>query len=179
MIPIYGYWDEQKVVPKARNYFGRLFHIDRGVTQGYPVSRMIFNIVLDAVVRAVLLEVCGPQEAHHGFGWATGKHNIVLYVEEMLIVMRNPIWVQTTLTATLIIFERVVIQKNLGNTKAMVFTPGFLWGQQGGAAYKRRATGEGANFREQILQLVDCPVEGRPARANNPGRIRDKFIYRH
>ena len=31
---------------------------------------MIFNGVVDAVVRAVLLEVYWPQEAHHRFGWA-------------------------------------------------------------------------------------------------------------
>ena len=29
-------------------------------------------IVVDTVVRDMLLEVCGPQEAQHGLGWATG-----------------------------------------------------------------------------------------------------------
>ena len=47
-----------------------------GVTQGEPVSPTIFNIVVDAVVREVLLEICGPQEAHHGFIWSAGEHNI-------------------------------------------------------------------------------------------------------
>ena len=43
-----------------------------GVTQGDSVSMTILNIVVDAVVRADLLEVCVPQEAHHGFGRAAG-----------------------------------------------------------------------------------------------------------
>ena len=30
----------------------------------------------------------------------------------------------------------------------MVFTPGFIWGQQGVSEYTRRATGEGKKFRE-------------------------------
>ena len=31
----------------------------------------------------------------------------------------------------------------------------------------------------QILKSVECPVEGCPARANNPGRLRYHFMYRH
>ena len=52
------YCDEQKVVPKAEKYFGRPFRMERGVTQGDPVSPKIFNIVVDAVIRAVVLELC-------------------------------------------------------------------------------------------------------------------------
>ena len=44
------YWDKQKVVPKARNSFGRPFWTEKRVTQGDPVSLNIFNIVMDAVV---------------------------------------------------------------------------------------------------------------------------------
>ena len=51
------YWDKQKVVPKAGKYFGRPFCTQRGVTQGDLVSQTIFNIVVDTVVMAVLLEV--------------------------------------------------------------------------------------------------------------------------
>ena len=45
------------------------------------VSPKIFNIVVDAVVIAVLLEVCGPQEAHHGFGRVAGKHSVFFYAD--------------------------------------------------------------------------------------------------
>ena len=47
------------------------------------------------------------------------------------------------------IFEIVGLQKNLGNPKAMVCTPGLIWGKQGVAAYKKRATGEGETPRKQ------------------------------
>ena len=30
-----------------------------------------------------------------------------------------------------------------------------------------------------ILKLVDCPVEGCPAKAKTPGRLREHFIFRH
>ena len=51
------FWDEQAVVTKAGKFSGRLFGSERGVTQGEPVSPTIFNIVVDEVVSAVMLEV--------------------------------------------------------------------------------------------------------------------------
>ena len=38
----------------------------------------------------------------------------------------------------------------------MVFTPGFIWGKQGTAAYKMRVTGEGAEFLERKKTRVSC-----------------------
>ena len=69
---LHQYWDEHGVVPKSESYFGKMLHMEKGVTQGGPVSLTIFNIVVDAVVMAVLLEICGPQEAHQGFVWSAG-----------------------------------------------------------------------------------------------------------
>ena len=53
------YWGGQRVVPKSGKYYGRPFSTGRVVTQGDPVSLNIFNIVVDAVFRAYLQEVCG------------------------------------------------------------------------------------------------------------------------
>ena len=49
------------MVPKAVKFFGQKFGTERVVTQWYPVSPIIINIVVYAVVREVLLEVCGTQ----------------------------------------------------------------------------------------------------------------------
>ena len=43
---------------------------------------MIFNIVVDAVVRAVLYVVCGPQETQHSLGWAAGGQNLIFYAND-------------------------------------------------------------------------------------------------
>ena len=64
------------MVPKEGKCFGLPFNIERGATQVNPLSPTIFIILVDAVARAVLLEFCGTQEAHHGFGWAAGENNI-------------------------------------------------------------------------------------------------------
>ena len=62
---------------------------------------------------------------------------------------RKSIWVHMTVTEMVKMFERLGGIKNIGETKAMVCTLGFIWGQQGTSAYKNRATGEGGTFWEQ------------------------------
>ena len=58
-------------------------------------------------------------------------------------------------------FERVGLQMNLGNTKAKICTPGFIWGKQGAEAYKRKASGEGPTFHESKITRVSYEVCGR------------------
>ena len=53
-------------------------------------------------------------------------------------------------------FERVGLQTNLNKTKGVICTPGFIWGQQGAEAYKRKATGEGPTFRERNRTRLRC-----------------------
>ena len=45
---------------------------------------------------------------------------------------------------------------NLGKTKAMVCTPGFIWGEWGELAYKGQSTREGATLRERNKTRVSC-----------------------
>ena len=141
------YWDGQKMVSKTGKYYGSLFSTGIGVTQGEPVYLTIFNIVVDVVVRVALQEVCGPQEAHHGFRWVTGEHNICFYEDEGRIAGRNSIWLQTALTAMVRMFKRVSLRKNTRKTKEMICTLGFIWGQKIVGAYKQRDTGEITTFR--------------------------------
>ena len=98
------------MVPKARKCFGSPVYTEIIVTQGDLVSLTIFNVV-DAVVREVLLKLFEPQEAHHGFRWSAGKHNICFCVDYGKIEGRNPIWFQMTQPTMVSILERVGIQK--------------------------------------------------------------------
>ena len=60
------------------------------MTQGDPLSTTIFNIVVEAVVKLVLLEVYGPQEVQHGLVWAAGEHNIVIYADNAAYQATTP-----------------------------------------------------------------------------------------
>ena len=58
----------------------------RGGIQGDPISTTIFNIVSNALIRAVMIEVCIQHEANHGIGWEATKHNIAIYTYDGHIV---------------------------------------------------------------------------------------------
>ena len=74
-----------------------------------------------------MLEVCIPQEAHHGMGWVAVEHKIILYVDDGHIAGRKPIWFKMTLTVVVRLFKRVLLLTNPVKTKSMVCTPGFIW----------------------------------------------------
>ena len=131
------------------------------------MSLTLFNIILDAVVRSTLKEICGTQEAQHGFGWSVGEHNICFYTDGGRISGQDPIWVQSVLTTMVRMFEIVGLQTNLDKTKAMICTPGFIWGQQGSDVYKQRATGEGTKFWERKRTMVSCEMCGEKISASS------------
>ena len=74
-------------------FLWKVFETGRVVMQGDPASPTILNIVVDAVVRAVLELVCGPYEARHRMVWASGEQNLAFYVKEWRIAGRDHIWV--------------------------------------------------------------------------------------
>ena len=56
------------------------------------------------MVRAVLDEVCGTQEAQHGSGWAAGERNVIFYADDGRIAGRDHKWVHYVLTVTVAMF---------------------------------------------------------------------------
>ena len=88
-----NYWGQQRIVPNSGKFPGKDFQTGRGVTQGNTVSPMIFNIVVNAVVRAVLDVLCGPQEEQHGLGWADRDVTLVFYTDDGRIAGRAHEWV--------------------------------------------------------------------------------------
>ena len=99
------------------------------MNQGEPTSSLIFNIVVDVVVREVLEEVCSLQESQHNMGWEAREMNIVFNADDGSIAGRDHEWVQETLTVTVAMFQRMGLETNLDKTKAMVCTLGFIWGK--------------------------------------------------
>ena len=102
------------------------------MTQGDPVPPIVFNIVLDAVVRAVLDVFFGTQESQNDMGWAAGEINLVFYTNDGRIDGRDHEWVQDALKVTVAMFLRMGLNANLNSTKAMVCTLRCIWGDWGG-----------------------------------------------
>ena len=78
-----------------------------------------------------------------------GERNLVFYTDDGRILGRERIWVQYALTVTVEMLRRIGLETNLENTKALVCTPGYIWGKWSKAVYKRRATREVQIFRER------------------------------
>ena len=106
------------------------------MTQGDRVSLKIFNVLVDAVVRLVMLEVLGHQEAYNRFIGVEGEQNIILYVDDGNIVGHNLIWSQTTLPEMVRMLERVGLLKQLVRPKQW-FTPQVSFGVNMGLWRKR------------------------------------------
>ena len=48
------------------------------------------------------------------------------------------------------------MDKNIEKSKAMVYTPLYIWGKWGYNAYKRQAAGDGATYMEKKRVWLSC-----------------------
>ena len=148
-------------MPVAGKCLGVEFGTERVVTQGTPISPIIYNIVLGDLVKEVLDVICSQQEAHHGMVWADGEINLVFYADCVRIAGRYHEGVQYALVVAVGMLRMMVIDSNLEKTNTMIRTYGFIWGTWREVAYKQRATGEGATFTERKntqLSFTECGV---------------------
>ena len=113
----------------------------RVVTQGDPAFPIIFNIMVDTLVLAVLGVIFRPQEAQHGLEWVAGERNLIFYAVNGRIVGWYHEWLQDSLTGTVAVVCRLGLETNLKKTNFMVCMPGFIWGKWGDKAYKRKEKG--------------------------------------
>ena len=84
------------------------------------MSHTIFNIVVDALVRATFWEVYRPQEALHGLGRVAGEQDTMFYADDYHTTERNQIWGQGTMKKLVLMFENVGLYTKLGKTKSMI-----------------------------------------------------------
>ena len=101
-----NYWQRQRIFPKVGKCLGTSFGTGRRVTQGDPEYPMIFNTVVDAVVREVLEKVCSPQEDQNGMGRESGERNLVFNADEGRILGQYHEWVPGALIVTITTFVR-------------------------------------------------------------------------
>ena len=72
------YWRRLTMVARAGRYYGTAFRGANGVTQGYPLSSTIFNVVVDAVLQhCVIVVVEGTEE--RGEPGQEGRHHADLF----------------------------------------------------------------------------------------------------
>ena len=63
-----AYWDRLRMVSHVGSYYGEKFKVFWGVTQGDPLSPIIFNVVVDAGVHNRSFMVAGGAGSQDGWG---------------------------------------------------------------------------------------------------------------
>ena len=111
------------MVARAGGYYGDAFKGVRGVTQGYPLSYTIFNVVVDAVVRHwVALMVEGAEE--QGKRGQEGRHhNALFYAVDGMIAFLDPQWIQSAFSTLVSLHDRMVLRTNVRKTVDMFCRP--------------------------------------------------------
>ena len=144
-----NFWNKLQLVPRQSGFYGAPISSDRGVTQGDPLSPIIFNVVVDAVVRELRATA------------ALGTLSTLFYADDGWVAGLCPLQVQQGVDTLENLFSRMGLVMNPTKTKAMIGHPGVAVHVQSSPAYRRRLTGDGGTYLERIRQETECPECGK------------------
>jgi hypothetical protein len=151
------FWDDAKMVCRAGGSYGVPFGAYRGVTQGGPLSSLMFNVCVDCVVREWLQQVLGDDVARDGVGELVRDQCIAFFVDDGLVAARCPVWLQASFDILISLFERIGLMANADKTKVVTCLPGKIRVAQTEEEYAMKQAGEAANSKRR---RVDCDVCG-------------------
>jgi hypothetical protein len=120
------FWENVKLVCCAGGCYGSPFSAQWGVTQGSPLSSLMFNVCVDAVVREWLHQAIGDNAARKGIGDDVVKWLVAFYIDNGLVASRDPIWLQSSLDILVSLFECIGLYTNAAKTKVMMCVPGRM-----------------------------------------------------
>ena len=150
------------MVAKAGRYFGRLSKGYQGVTQGEPLSPIIFNVVVDVVILHWVKVVAPTEAVTGGLGLTIIDLAGYFYSNDGLVVSTQTERLQRAFYILTGLFNQVVICTNTAKTVGMVCQPYHAPGGMSEEAYASWATGQGPTFREcqwRRVDILECGVE--------------------
>ena len=144
------------MVARVRGYYSLAFQVFRGVTQGYPMSPTIFDVVVDMVVQnwvKEMVEGAGRQVGRR----QDGRHqNSLLYTDDSMVAFSDLGWLQGVFSTLIGILNRVGLNKKFWNTIGIICRLCQAAGTQAEAAYKQRMTGAWPLYWERQHVRVQC-----------------------
>ena len=124
------YWNKSTMVARAGGYYGTGFKGGLGVTQGDPLSPIIFNVVVDAVVHNWVTLAVMEAETRGGRG-REGRHQAALfYAVNGMVASSDTQWLQWAFTQLVGLFDRVGLNTNTKKTVSMTCRPCTAAGNQ-------------------------------------------------
>ncbi len=152
-----NFWRDVTMVCHASVNYRGPFCAGRGVTQGGPLSAKLFNILVDAVVREWLRQLCDggivdPEE----LDLLMTAFFAIFYVNDANLAARDPDFLQVALNSLVSLFEHVGLETNNKKMQTMICTPSQITTQLSTDAYHRRH-GYGTHTRGQWdARTVEC-----------------------
>ena len=123
------------------------------MTQGYPLSPTIFNVVVDAVGRHWVTVVVEGVEERGERGQECWHQAALFYADDGMVKLSDPFWLQGAFNTLVGLFDRVSLRTNTRKTVGMVCRPCQAAGNQSEAAYGIQITGRapttGSNIRDR------------------------------
>jgi exonuclease III len=143
------FWDSLTIVAKQSGYHGEPFRSERGTTQGDIVSPTIFNVVVDAVVRAWYHKLDSEG--------LTNTVKAIFYADDGYIYSTNADALQQATDWIVDLFECMGLKANPEKTKAMICAPRPSVTRICTPAYKRKM-GDNAEptYSERKRQYMVC-----------------------
>jgi hypothetical protein len=153
-----NFWSSLRVVARQQGYYGDPFKSKRGTTQGNIISPTIFNIIVDAIVRAWYHQL----ESEN----LSDKVRAVFFADDGHIYSNDAEALQRALEIIVQLFERMGLQTNPTKTKAMVCAPNPTVTRICTPAYKRRMEEINNNstteplptYSERKRQQIECEI---------------------
>jgi hypothetical protein len=159
-----NFWNSLQVTARQQGYYGVPFKSERGTTQGDIASPVIFNIVVDAIVRAWyrILDSEGIADTVRAMFYADDGH----------LYSYNADALQRATNVIVDLFERMGLKANPNKTKAMVCAPQPTITRIGTPAYKRRMMNPTKpTYSERKRQIIKCDI--------CQAKIQDGSLVRH
>jgi hypothetical protein len=119
------FWTQAEMVCRAGGSFGKLFAAFRGITQGGPLSSIMFNVCVDAVIREWLRRMINEDAASRVFSEAC-REIVAFFVDAGLVRWRDPIWLKSAMEVLVKLFEGIGLRTNHDKTKVMMCVPGSI-----------------------------------------------------
>jgi hypothetical protein len=151
-----NFWEKLNIVARQSGYYSSPFRISRGVTQGDVISPMIFNIVVDCVIR-YWFHCLSLDPLTVNADDSIPEVSAGFYADDGVLAGHDPDQLQSSLDLLVELFERVGLSTSVSKTKTMVCVPDHsLHGHFSSAAFKRRFTG-GFTYSARKRRHVQCP----------------------
>ncbi len=110
----------------AGGCYGSPFAAQWGVTQGSPLSLLMLNVCVEAVVREWLHQIIGDNAARKGIRDDVIIWLVAFYIDNRLVASRDPAWLQLSFDIRVSLFECIRLYTNATKTKVMTCVPGRI-----------------------------------------------------